>query len=90
MASGGRRQRRGPSLDVSLLDSRLRRVRRERGLTQEELARRAGVNKRTIERYDHAEVTNPPVRQLLALAHALECDLDDLIEDAWRPAPPRR
>jgi transcriptional regulator with XRE-family HTH domain len=66
--------------------SKLGRLRLERGLTQDALARQAGVGKRTIERYDQGKVKNPPIRQLLALAAVLDCELDDIIEDDWRPA----
>ena len=40
---------------------------------------------RTVERYDQGQVNDPPVRQLLALAQVLGVELDDILEDAWRP-----
>ena len=65
----------------------LKRRRKALDLTQDALARQAGIGKRTVERYDQGKVKNPPIRQLLALAAVLGCSLDDIIEDAWRPRP---
>jgi transcriptional regulator with XRE-family HTH domain len=57
----------------------LKRIRRERGLTQEELADRAGLNRNyvgMIEREENAAT----VDTLEALAEALQVDVSRLIE----------
>lgn len=83
--AGRKPNRRGADANLSRVASKVGRLRLARGLTQQELARRCAVSKATIERYDHGEVINPPIRQLLALALALRCELDEIIEDDWRP-----
>lgn len=85
MAGDGRNPRRGADENLSRVASKAGRLRLQRGLTQAELARRCGIGKRTVERYDQGAVKNPPIRQLLSLAQTLGCDLDDLIEDEWHP-----
>ena len=77
--------RRGADANLSRVASKVGRLRLARGLTQEELARRCGLGKRTVERYDQGHTKNPPISQLLALAQALGCELEEIIEDAWRP-----
>jgi transcriptional regulator with XRE-family HTH domain len=65
--------------------ARLARMRIDCDLSQAELAAAAGLSKPTVERLEHSRVANPGIRHLLALAAALDCELDDLIEDRWRP-----
>ena len=62
-----------------ILARNLKRLRRERGLTQEELADRAGLNRNyvgMIEREENAAT----VDTLEALAEALQVDVSRLIE----------
>ncbi len=59
------------------LDNRLRRVREDRGLSQAELARRAGISRQAL----HAVETGryvPNTAVALRLARALECAVEDL------------
>ncbi len=55
----------------TLLARRLRRVRRERGLTQEELAGRAGLNRNYVGMVEREE-SSPTIETLEKLARALE------------------
>ena len=57
-----------------LLISDLIRLRRERGLTQEELARRMGTHQPAVARFESGRVM-PSLRFLMALAEALDADL---------------
>ena len=78
--------------------TRLARWRLRRGLTQRELWEATGLSKASYLRIEHGIERNPRVRHLVNLAIALDCQLDDLIEDDWRhwlvldrsraPAPP--
>ena len=66
---------------VRRVTSRLRAARRARGLTQEQLAERAGVHRNTIQNLEAEPVDRAPsfrIDVLLAVAHALDlrgCDL---------------
>ena len=64
--------------------SRLYERRREAALSQRALAEQAGVSLRTLQRIERLEVDNPPIRYLTNCAIVLGCELDDLIEPAWR------
>jgi len=56
----------------------------KRGVTQQALAEAVGVSRATYVRVEQGRNTNPPLRLLMNCAIALNCALDDLIEDAWR------
>jgi transcriptional regulator with XRE-family HTH domain len=58
--------------------------RRQAGLSQRALAERAGLSLRTLQRIERLEIDNPPVRYLTNCAIVLGCELEDLIEPAWR------
>lgn len=62
--------------------SRIRALRLERDWSQADLARRAHVSKRTLERIEKGG-TPPTARQLVNLALALGCDLYAVMDDAW-------
>lgn len=62
---------------------RLRRLRRDRGLTQRDLAERLGVDRRTIQRYELGQIF--PVPEILA---AIVLALVLRFEDLFALAPP--
>jgi transcriptional regulator with XRE-family HTH domain len=64
--------------------TRIEQRRREAGLSQEDLAAKARISVRTLQRLEHRDLTNPPIRYLANLAIVLECELEDIIEPAWR------
>ena len=55
-----------------MLASNLKRLRKERKLTLEELAEALGTSKQTIHRYENGIITNIPPEKVKALADALE------------------
>lgn len=59
----------------------LRYMRTENGLTQKELAEKAGVNIRQIQKYESGEydIGNMTLKNALALANALECNVKDFL-----------
>ncbi|MEV6791221.1 helix-turn-helix transcriptional regulator [Streptomyces sp. NPDC051320] len=59
------------------LGDRIRDLRDEAGLTQEQFAERSGIDRRTLQRYERAD-TEVPYSALLLIAHALEIPLSDL------------
>ena len=64
----------------------LQKIRRERGLTQLELAARSGVSLRMVQHYERGEFNfqNVGVLVMLRLAVALQCKLSDLLSGAAR------
>jgi transcriptional regulator with XRE-family HTH domain len=67
-----------------LVRSRLHERRKAAGLSQRRLAETTGISLRTLQRIERLEVDNPPIRYLANCAIVLGCELEDLIEPAWR------
>ena len=60
------------------------RIRMEKGISRSELSRRTGVPARTLEDWSARKNTNPSARHLYAVALALGCRMEDLIEpELW-------
>lgn len=55
----------------------IRKARKERGITQQELAQRLGVNRATISKYESGQISIP-LSQALAIAEALDMAFFDL------------
>jgi transcriptional regulator with XRE-family HTH domain len=62
-----------------LLSNRLRKIRRAQDLTQQELARQAGVNYVTISRIESGEASQVYVETVMRLAKALDVTTDVLL-----------
>lgn len=60
---------------------KLAEMRKARGLTQDELAKKAGVSRRTIARIEVNPEYNANVKLLKRLADALGCTTNELISD---------
>lgn len=65
--------------DAAPIGERLRRLRRERSLTQEQLAERAGVSRELVSKLEQGTRNSARVSSLAALATALDVDLSDLL-----------
>jgi transcriptional regulator with XRE-family HTH domain len=83
---------RAPQTDVR---TRLAATRVATGLTQKEMAWAIGIPIASYIRLERGQHRNPPFGWLINAATVLDCDLDELIDDAmrkWypfdRPAPP--
>lgn len=63
------------------IGERLKRLRLQRGWTQDELATQAGMNGRHISRYENDRL-EPPRRSVRRLAEALEVPIEALLQDA--------
>lgn len=59
----------------------LQRLRTKRKLTQEELSRASGIKQQTISAIESGKNKYPRVDTLAALARALRCTVDDLIDE---------
>jgi DNA-binding XRE family transcriptional regulator len=71
------------------LESKLARLRTERGISQAEMVRRTGLHESTYWRLERKRMENPPIGYLAACARALDVPIDDLIEDEWLKWTPR-
>lgn len=58
----------------------LKKIRKDKGLTQNELAKKLGMRPSAISRYEH-EFRSPNLKTAQKLAEILGCSIDDLIED---------
>ncbi|MDO8185969.1 helix-turn-helix transcriptional regulator [Conexibacter sp. JD483] len=63
---------------VQLLAANVRRLRAERGLTQEQIANAAGLALSDVGRIERGE-RDPGVRVLAKLAHGLGVEVEDLV-----------
>lgn len=58
----------------------LAKVRRERKLTQEGLARKANISYHTLIKLESGAIPNPKIETVVKLAKALNISLDNLVE----------
>ena len=64
----------------------LQKMRERRKLTQEKLSQDSGIKQQTISAIESGKNKNPRVDTLYALAKALKCTVDDLIEEDTKGA----
>jgi transcriptional regulator with XRE-family HTH domain len=57
---------------------RVKKLREQRGLTQRDLADRAGLTRETISNYERGERSDPPLSAITALAKALQVPVAEL------------
>ncbi len=62
-----------------MIKDNIRKFRKERGLTMEELGKRIGVSKQTIQRYESGEIITIPYDKIYALASALNVGPGELM-----------
>ncbi len=63
--------------------SRLKYFREDKGMTQQELSEKSGVNLRSIQNYEQGfkDINGAKVVTVLQLAEALGCDVYEIIND---------
>ena len=59
------------------MENHVRALRKELGLSQEELGKRCGVSRQTINAIEKGDY-NPTIRLCIAICHALDKTLDEL------------
>jgi transcriptional regulator with XRE-family HTH domain len=64
-----------------MLADNIKRYRNDKGLSQEQLAQKAGITYSTLAKLESGVNKNPTVRTLQQLAKALEVSLDDLMQE---------
>ncbi len=58
---------------------KVRKARKKKGLSQDKLAREAGVAYNTVVKIESGENKNPTIETLRSIARALDVSVDDLI-----------
>lgn len=58
----------------------LAKIRKERGLTQEGLARKANISYHTVIKLESGGIKNPKIETVMKLANALGVSIDMLVE----------
>lgn len=62
----------------------LAKLRKERGLTQEGLARKANISYHTLIKLESGGIRNPKIETILKLAGALNISIDELVRQERR------
>lgn len=64
-----------------MAQTRLQEARQAAGLSQRQLAEKAGISVRTLQHYEigDKDIRKAAVVTVLALANALDCDINDII-----------
>ena len=52
-----------------------------KGMTQEQLAEKAGISKSYLSKIEHGKYTNLPFTTLLLIAQALEIDICEIVKE---------
>ena len=62
----------------------LKEIRESRGMSQQDLADKSGINKRMIQAYEqgYRDINGAKLTTLVTLCIALECHLSDIVEDS--------
>jgi transcriptional regulator with XRE-family HTH domain len=74
-----------PRVPIRIDGGRIRELRRERGLSQEQLARRSLLSNRTIFRLESGETVQTRELTILALARALGVEPAELLAEGQSP-----
>ncbi|MCD7820985.1 MAG: helix-turn-helix transcriptional regulator [Clostridiales bacterium] len=61
---------------------KIKELRKEKGLTQEELAEKAGVSRAILSGLESGRIEVTTTRTLMRIAKALNCDVTDIFLDA--------
>jgi transcriptional regulator with XRE-family HTH domain len=68
-----------PQLPRAILGKNINRLRMQRGLTQDDLAERAEIDRRHVQRME-AGTANPGIDVIVRVRHALGASWDELLE----------
>ena len=62
------------------ISERIKHYRKEKGMTQDDLARKANIKYSTLAKLESKHVVNPRMETLIKIAEGLEITIDDLIK----------
>lgn len=71
----------------SILSCRLRRLRKEAGLTQEDVARHLNIERQTYCNYEN-DFRTPPLQTIVRMADFYQITVDELVREEVPAAPP--
>ncbi len=74
----------------NILGQNIRRLRKARGYTLEQLGERLGVGKQTVHKYEDGTVWNIPIAQVIKIARVFDVSIDELVGYKRGEAPERR
>ena len=62
----------------------LKEIRESRGMSQQDLAEKSGINKRMIQAYEqgYRSINGAKLTTLVTFANVLECHLSEIVDDA--------
>lgn len=63
------------------MGTRLKEIREEKGMTQEELEKKSGISRQTISAIENGKTNNVKSGTLMALANALDSTIDAIFFD---------
>lgn len=63
------------------IGEKIKKVRNDKGLTQEELAQKANISYITLVKIEQGKVENPTMKTLQKIAKALEISLDEIVKN---------
>jgi transcriptional regulator with XRE-family HTH domain len=66
-------------MKMTHIGDNIKRIRKESGISQQELAERCEVSKSQISRMESGEQTNPQIQTVVAIATALSASLDEIV-----------
>lgn len=61
------------------MNEKVKALRMRKGMTQEELSKKAGISRQTLNYIETGKTVNITVGTLMKLAEVLECKADDLV-----------
>lgn len=61
------------------MNEKVKSLRMRKGMTQEELSKKAGISRQTLNYIETGKTVNITVATLMKLAEVLECKADDLV-----------
>jgi transcriptional regulator with XRE-family HTH domain len=67
-------------MNIKDIGKRIQKVRKELGMTQQELADKSGVLLTTVTKIENGIIKNPTIEKLAKLAEALDISIDKLVE----------
>ena len=70
-------------MEKNMLSSNIKKLRKEHHLSQEELAKKAGITYSTLIKIESGQNKNPTLETLTKIANAFKIKIDELIEK-WK------
>lgn len=65
------------------METKIKELRKQKGMSRQELSEKTGINSRTLESYEQGrkDINGAKLKTLLKLCATLNCNLGDILED---------